>query len=192
MKRLLLFLSAMLSAQQSIDTPPLAHVLDGEGLLRRIHGLAGNFVAGLPGAALLAYSNDGDIEWRLETGRLSATRGEVTAVYATTATRAIFRGTAALLPEFTELLSFDGTGIHQSSEKSNSQLAGRTVLWNDGKLQIFQEDGTLEEIDCPVEPERMTAAAANWAHLVIEHRPHLLRLTAGRVELFVLPERRRE
>ena len=38
----------------------------------------------------------------------------------------------------------------------------------------------------------MTAAAANWARLAINNRPHLLRLTPGRVELFVLPQRSRE
>jgi hypothetical protein len=98
----------------------------------------------------------------------------------------------AVLPDSNEFLTFDGTVIHQTSEDHNLQLAGRKVLWNDGKLQIFQADGALEEIDCPVEPERMTAAAAHWAHLTIGGRPHLLRLTPGRVELFVLPERRRE
>ena len=192
MKRLFILLSAVLSAQQAIDAPPLAHVLDGEGLLTPIHGLAGNFVSGRPGPVLLAYSNDGDIEWRLEAGRLSATRGDVTAVYATPATNAIFRGAVAVLPEFAEFLIFDGEDVHQTSDKSTLQLAGRTVLWKDGKLRIFQEDGALEEVECPVEPERMTAAAAHWAHLVIKNRPHLLRLTSGRVELFILPERLRE
>jgi hypothetical protein len=46
MKRILLFLSVALSAQQAIDAPPIAQVLDAEGLLTPIHGLAGNFIAG--------------------------------------------------------------------------------------------------------------------------------------------------
>jgi len=192
MKRILLVLSTVLSAQQAIDAPPLAHVLNSDGLLMPIHGIAGNFVPGRAGMALLAYSNDGDIEWRLEAGRLSATREEQTAVYVTTATTAIFRGDTAYLPETKDYIKFDGQMFHHSSEKSNLQLAGRKVFWKDGRLQIFQADGAMEEIACPLEPERMTAAAANWAHLVIEGRAHLLRLTPGRVELFVLPERRGE
>ena len=43
MKRLIFFLSLILSAQQAIDSPPLAHVLDSAGRLTPIHGLAGNF-----------------------------------------------------------------------------------------------------------------------------------------------------
>ena len=192
MKRLLLVLSVVLSAQPAIDAPPLAHVLDADGLLTPIHGLAGNFISGQPGPALLAYSNDGDIEWRLEPGRLSATRDGRTVVFATAATRAVFRGAVASLPDSNEALRLAGDLLVFSSEELTSQLAGRVIIWRDGKLRIFQLDGTLEEIECLHEPESMTAAAANWARLVINKRPHLLRLTPGRVELFVLPQRSRE
>jgi len=192
MKRLLLVLAAVLSAQHAIDAPPLAHVLDADGLLTPIHGLAGNFLPGRPGPALLAYSNDGQIEWRLEPGRLSATRDGRTAVYATAATSAIFRGAVAVLPASNETLRLAGDLLVFSSEELQSQLAGRVIIWRDGKLRIFQLDGALEEIDCLQEPESMTAAAANWARLVINRRPHLLRLTPGRVALFVLPQRSRE
>jgi hypothetical protein len=217
----LFVLSVVLSAQQAIDAPPLAHVLDGEGALTPIHGLAGNFVSGRPGVALLAYSNDGDIEWRLEPGRLSATRGGHTAVFATTATRAVFRGEMAVLAGPNETLRLVGDSLvfatepltagqargrerqkpeafgarvsgQVTGEEPAGRIAGRAIRWLEGMLRIVQMDGAVEEIACPVEPEHITAASANWAHLVIDGRPHLLRLTAGRVELFVLPQRRRE
>jgi|GEM_PF-1617545 len=191
MKRTLLFLSAILSAQHSIDAPPLAHVLDADGWLTPIHGLAGNFLNGRPGPFLLAYSNDGDIEWRLEPGRLSATRDGRTAFIATTATHAQFRGDIAMLPESGETLRLNGDSLILS-EGSSLRLAGRVIEWLDGRLRIFQSDGAFEEVACLQEPERMTAAAANWAHVVIGGHPHLLRLTKGRVELFVLPVRSRE
>ena len=192
MKRLLLVFSVALSAQQAIDAPPLAHIVDANGRLTLIHGLAGNFLSGPPGPALLAYSNDGDIEWRLEPGRLSATRDGRTANFATAATRAVFRGDMAVLPASNETLRLAGDLLVFSSEEQISQLAGRVITWRDGKLRIFQLDGAVEEIECLQEPESMTAAAANWARLVIDNRPHLLRLTPGRVELFVLPQRSRE
>ncbi|MCC6537816.1 MAG: hypothetical protein IT162_09720 [Bryobacterales bacterium] len=192
MKRILLALSAVLSAQHTLDSPPLAHVLDADGRLTAVHGLGGNFIAGRPGPALLAYSNDGDIEWRLEAGRLSATRAGMTAVFATTATHANFRGEFAALPESKETLRLVGDSIVDSSDEPHSQLAGRLVRWQDGKLRIFQPDGTGEEIECPKEPDTMTAAAADWAHLTIGDRPYLLRMTRGRVQLFVLPQRSRE
>jgi hypothetical protein len=187
MKRLVVLFSLILSGQ--VDSPPLAHVLDGEGRLTPIHGLAGNFIAGRPEAspALLAYSNDGAIEWRLERGRLSATRNGVTAVFATEATRAVFRGDFAVLPESNESLRLAGDTLVFSSEEPPSQLAGRLITWVDGKLRIFQVDGSVEETVCPQEPDSLSAAAAHWAHVVIAGRAHLLRLTAGRVELFVLP-----
>ena len=191
MKRFIFFLSVILSAQQAIDSPPLAHVLDSAGLLTPIHGLAGNFLSGPPGPELLAYSNDGDIEWRLEPGRLSATRNGRATVFPTAATRASFRGDVATLPESNESLRLTGDSL-ESAKPQTPKFAGRWIEWRDGKLQILQSDGAFEEIACPQEPESMTAAAANWAHLVINSRPHLLRLTPGRVALFVLPERRRE
>ncbi|MFN0103463.1 MAG: hypothetical protein ACKV2U_15400 [Bryobacteraceae bacterium] len=192
MKPLLLFLSAVLSAQHSLDAPTLAHVLDADGQLTPILGLAGNFVPGRPGPALLAYSNDGDIEWRLEPGRLSATRDGRTAWFATPATRAFFRGAFAIFPDTNEILRLDGDLFVNSSDKPNLQLAGRAITWHDGKLRIFQPDGTEEEIACPQEPESITAAAAGWAHLIVNRRSHLLRLTSGRAQLYVLPQRRRE
>ena len=196
MKQLLLVLSAALSAalsaQPAVDAPPLAQVIDADGWLTPIHGLAGNFLSGRPGPALLAYSNDGDIEWRLEPGRLSATRNGRTANFATAATRAVFRGDMAVLPDSNETFRLAGDLLVFSSEEQSSQLAGRVINWRDGKLRIFQLDGTMEEIECLQKPESMTAAAANWARLVISNRQHLLRLTPGRVELFVLPQRSRE
>jgi len=192
MKRFLLVLSAVLAAQPALDAPPLAHILDAEGFLTPIHGIAGNFVAGEPGPALLAYSNDGQIEWRLEPGRLSATRGGVTATFPTTATLANFRGEFAVLPESNETLRLAGDEINYSSEEPQAQLAGRLIVWRDGKLQILQPDGSEEEVECPREPAHMTAAAADWAHLTVHGRPHLLRLTSGRTALFVFPRRHRE
>lgn len=192
MKRLVLFLSAILSAQQSIDAPPLAHVLNADGLLTPIFGLAGNFVAGRSSQFLLAYSNDGDIEWRLEPGRLSATRGGRTAVFATTASRAIFRGDAAVLPESGEILRLDGESFVRTSEEPAKLVAGRSIRWEDGMLRITQPNGAVEELPCPVEPDELTAAASDWVHVTVDGRAHLLRLTAGRAALFVLPLRRRE
>lgn len=192
MKRLVFFLSAILSAQSALDAPPLAHVLDAGGLLTPVLGLAGNFVAGRPGPALLAYSNDGDIEWRLEPGRLSATRDGRSAVFATAAVRAVFRGEFAVLPESNEILRLDGDLLVSSSEAPAARLAGRIVAWREGRLHITQPDGSEEEAECLQEPSQMTAAAAGWAHLLIADRPHLLRLTPGRVQLFVLPQRSRE
>lgn len=192
MKRILLFLSSVLSAQQALDAPPLAHVLDADGHLTAIYGLAGNFIAGPSGPLLLAYSSDGEVEWRLEPGRLSATRAGSTAVFATIATRATFNGEFAVLPESNETVRLVGDSIVITSEDINSQVVGRAVRWQAGKLQIFHIDGTTEEIDCLQEPDAITAAAAEWAHLRIGNRSHLLRLTPGRAQLFVLPERRQE
>ncbi|MBL8240339.1 MAG: hypothetical protein JNM66_23160 [Bryobacterales bacterium] len=192
MKCLLLVLSVALSAQPTLHSPPLAHVLDGEGRLTAIYGLAGNFIHGRPGPALLAYANDGDIEWRLEPGRLSATRDGRTAVYATVATSATFHGEFAVLPESKETLRLVGESLVDSSDETPSQLAGRAARWQAGKLRIFQRDGSEDEIDCPQEPDAMSAASADWAFVSINRRPYLLRLTHGRVQLFVLPQRSRE
>ena len=192
MTRLLLVFSVTLCAQQALDAPPLAHVLDAEGRLIPIHGLAGNFVAGHPGVALLAYSNDGDIEWRLEAGRLAATRAGRTAVIVTTASHATFHGEFAVLSESRETLRLAGESIVDSSDDPPSLIAGRAITWEAGTLRIVQTDGTAEEVPCVDEPGTITAAAADWAHLTIRNRPHLLRLTPGRVQLFVLPQRRRE
>ena len=193
MKRLLLLVSVLVSAQPAVEMPVVAQVLDEEGFLTPIHGLAGNFVAGrrAPGPALLAYSNDGEIEWRLEPGRLMAIRDGAMAAVTTTAIRAIFRGDGAVLPESNETWRLVGDTLVLSSDEPFAQLAGRVVTWRDGKLRVFQRDGSVEEAECLQEPDSMTAAAANWAHVVIAGRAHLLRLTAGRVELFALPRRGR-
>jgi hypothetical protein len=193
MRVLLLLLPVLLSAQSALEAPVLAQVLDDEGFLTPVHGLAGNFVAGrrAPGPALLAYSNDGEIEWRLEPGRLIAIRDGAMATVPTTATRAIFRGDRAVLPESNETWRLAGDTFVYSSDEPLAQLAGRVITWRDGKLRIFQRDGAEEDVDCPQEPDRMTAAAANWAHVSIAGRAHLLRLTPGKVELFVLPRRGR-
>ena len=194
MKRLILLCSLLLPAQSALEAPVLAQVLDAEGFLTPVHGTAGNFVAGrrAPGPALLAYSNDGVIEWRLEPGRLIAIRDGAMATVTTTATRAIFRGDRAVLPESNETWRLAGDTFVYSSDEPLAQLAGRVITWRDGKLRIFQKDGAEEEVECLQEPESMTAAASNWAHVVIAGRAHLLRLTPGRVELFVLPRRGRE
>lgn len=192
MKRCLLLLSAILSAQTSLQAPPLARVLDAEGLLTPVFGLAGNFVSGLPGPALLAYSYDGDVEWRLEPGRLSATRDGRTALFATDATSAAFHGAFATLPESGQTLRYNGDTLALFFEEPDTRIAGRAIRWKDGKLLIVQADGAVEEVACSDEPGTMTAAAADWIHLSLRGQSHLLRLTPGRVELFVLPQRRRE
>lgn len=193
MKHLAFLFSAVVLAQSALEAPVLAQVLDEDGFLTPIHGLAGNFVAGrrATGPALLAYSNDGEIEWRLEPGRLIAIRDGATATVATTAKRAIFRGDRAVLPESNETWRLAGDMFVYSSDEPLSQLAGRVVTWRDGKLRIFQRDGAEEEVECLQEPDSLTAAAAEWAHVVIAGRAHLLRLKPGRVELFVLPQRGR-
>lgn len=192
MIQLLFLLSTALAAQEALAPLPLAQVLDANGDLTPIFGLAGNFVPGKPGQVLLAYSNDGLIEWRLEPGRVSATREGRTTVFPVTANRAIFRGNVAILPESNETLHLVGDSLLPSSEEPNLQLAGRVIEWHDGKLQIFQPDGSRDAVDCPRQPDLMTAAAADWAHLTIAGQSHMLRLTPGRVELFVLPLRRRD
>ncbi|MBI2685955.1 MAG: hypothetical protein HYX27_06545 [Acidobacteria bacterium] len=176
MKTLILLLAAL-------DAPPLAFVLDQAGQLTPIYGVAGNFIPGRPGPSLLAYSNDGEIEWRLEPGRLTATRASRTYAFPTAATRANFRGSTAYLPNET---------IRLDDEPESQLLAGRAITWSEGKLRITQPGGSQEELTLPYEPERMSAAAANWAYLIVNGRAHLLRLTPGRVELFVLPQRSRE
>jgi len=191
MKRLLLLFPVVLFAQSGLDSPPLAHVLDQDGKLTPIYGLAGNFIAGEPGAPLLAYSNDGELEWRLEPGRLTVRRQERTTVFPTEAVRAVFRGATVRFPDSNETFRLVGDSLVPSSGEPLPQLAGRTIVWVDGKLRIFQADGTAEEVDCEREPESWTAAAAGWAHLTIAGRPHLLRLTGGRTRLYVLPQRRR-
>jgi hypothetical protein len=191
MKRLLILLPAVLAAQSALDSPPLAHVLDAAGQLTPVYGLAGNFIAGEPGPALLAYSNDGELEWRLEPGRLTVRRQGRTTVFPTEAVRAVIRGTAVQFPDTNETFRLDGDSLVPSSEEPPSQLAGRTIAWMDGKLRIFQADGSVEEVNCEREPESWTAAAADWARLTIDGRPYLLRLTAGRTRLYVLPQRRR-
>lgn len=193
MMRVLWLFSLLAAAQPAVESPVVAQVLDEEGFLTPVHGLAGNFVAGrrAPGPVLLAYSNDGEIEWRLEPGRLIAIRDGAMATVTTTATRAIFRGDRAVLPESNEAWRLVGDTFVSSSDEPLAPLAGRVVTWRDGKLRVFQRDGAVEEVECLQEPDSMTAAAANWAHVVIAGRAHLLRLTPGRVELFALPRRGR-
>ncbi len=190
MTRLLLLLSVAVSAQQVLDLPPLAHVLDGEGRLTAVYGLAGNFVPGAPGETLLAYANDGEYEWRLAAGELVVTHEGQTARRATEATRAEFRGAFAVLGEERETLRLEGGElVAAEAAPAALSLAGRTVVWADGQLRITQADGSEETAECPVEPEAMTAAAADWVRLTVGGRPHLLRVTPGRVALYVLPKR---
>lgn len=182
MKRIGFIFALALSAQSSIEAPALARVLD-DGRLTPVYGLAGNFVRGESGAALLAYSFDGVIEWRLETGRVSANG----AVLATTETEAVFRGATATFPRTGEVWRYDGETIVRADAPSQT-IAGRQIDWRDGKLFVTQSDGAIEVLDCPDEPASITAAGAGWAHW----RGHLLRLTPGRVAIYVLPQRRRE
>lgn len=192
MIRLALVLSAVVSAQQAVAPPAIATILDSAGRLTPIFGLAGNFIPGGPGTALLAYSFDGDIEWRLKPGLLSATRAGRTSVYPTDASGAIFRADTAVLTPSRGTIRLEGDLLVSSSDEPNSQLAGRTLVWDNGKLRIFQPDGTVEETACPLQPETMTAAGPDWVHLVIRSRPYLLRVAPGRVGLFSLPLRRPE
>lgn len=192
MKLLLFFLCLALGAQELLEVPPLAYLRDWEGRLSPIYGLAGNFVHGPAGAEVLAYSNDGDIEWRLEPGRLVAQRDAREAFYPTEATAAEFRGDTALLRETGELLRLEGeTLVAASAAAQPSTVAGRVVTWSEGRLTVRQADGAETVVDCPGEPSEITAAAANWARLTVGRQTYLLRLDAGRVELFVLPARRR-
>ena len=182
MRKIGLVFAVAVCAQSSIDAPALARVLDG-GRLTAVYGLAGNFVRGENGAALLAYSFDGAIEWRLEPGRVSANG----ATMAVTETEAVFRGSTVTFPRTGEVLRYDGESI-RPADSASPAIAGRIIEWRDGKLFVTQPSGDVESVDCLNEPAGMTAAEAHWAHWP----GHLLRLTPGRVALYVLPERRRE
>lgn len=182
MKRLVWAIVLTACAQTRIEAPALARVLD-DGRLTPIYGLAGNFVRGESGSELLAYSFDGEIEWRLEAGRVTANG----AVLALTETEAIFRGATVTFPRTGEVWRYDGETIVRA-EAPSPLIAGRHIEWRDGKLFVTQSDGGVESVDYPDAPPAITAAGADWAHW----RGHLLRLAKGRVELFVLPERRRE
>ena len=190
MMRLLLLLSVAVCAQQVLDVPALAHVLDGDGRLTAVYGLAGNFVPGVPGETLLAYANDGEYEWRLAAGEVTVTHEGQTARRATEATRAEFRGAYAVLGEERETLRLEGGELVAAEEAPAAlSLAGRTILWAEGQLRVTQADGSEEPVDCPLEPEGMTAAGAEWARLTLAGRPYLLRVTPGRVGLYLLPKR---
>jgi hypothetical protein len=182
MKRLLCLIAAVVGAQPSVEAPVLARVLDG-GRLTPVFGLAGNFVRGEGGAALLAYSFDGLLEWRLEPGRVSANGAGM----ATTETEASFRGDTVTFPRTGDVWRYDGEAIVRA-DASKSTIAGRVIEWRGGKLFVTQPGGAVESIECAEEPDSITAAAAEWAHW----RGHLLRLSEGRVALYVLPQRRRE
>lgn len=182
MKRLVYLFAVAVCAQSSIDAPALARVLD-DGRLTPVYGLAGNFVRGESGAALLAYSFDGFLEWRLEPGRVSA-NGVVMAV---AETEAMFRGDTVSFPRTGEVWRYAGEAFVRA-ETATPFVSGRLIEWRDGKLFVTQSDGAVESVDCPEEPDSMTAAGADWAHW----RGHLLRLSPGRVALYVLPQRRRE
>lgn len=182
MKKSSLLFAIAVCAQSSIDAPALARVLD-DGRLTPVYGLAGNFVRGESGAALLAYSFDGLLEWRLEPGRLSVNG----AVMAVSETEAVFRGDTATFPRTGEVWRYDGETFVRA-DAAPSTIAGRQIEWRDGKLFVTQSDGAVESVDCAEEPGSITAAGANWAHW----RGHLLRLSKGRVGLYALPQRRRE
>ena len=182
MKRITLVFAIAVCAQSSIEAPALARVLD-DGRLTPVYGLAGNFVRGDAGTPLLGYSFDGTTEWRLEPGRVSANG----AILAVTETEAVFRGATVTLPRTGEVWRYDGEAIVRA-ESAASTIAGRLIEWRDRELLVTQADGAVETIQCPDQPAAMTAAGADWAHWP----GHLLRLTAGRVTLYVLPERRRE
>ncbi len=187
MHRLFFLFASVLAAQPALDAPSLAIVLDPAGRLTPIRGLAGNFLPGSPGPALLAYSNDGAIEWRLEEGFLTATTPHSSASYPTPAPDAIFRGPYALLPGRPGALHFDGAEIHHVDDVPPPLIAGRHIEWLDGVLSVTHPSGLREDLECPAEPSRLTAAAADWVHLSIGSQPHLLRLSQGRLALFVLP-----
>jgi hypothetical protein len=187
--RLLLLFSVALHAQSSIDAPPLAQVLDANGRLTRVFGVAGSFVRGEPdAAAYLAYSFDGVIEWRLEEGRVTVSENGKTFVLPTTETTARFRGRTVDLGA-SGSYRFDGEQW-QPVESPERAILGTGIEYRDRVLVVRHGDGTEEQVSCPREPESMTAAGAAWVSLRIGGQAYLLRVTKGRVKLYLLPERR--
>lgn len=192
MKCLLLLLPLTVWPQSRIDAPPLLTVLDADSRLTAVYGVAGSFIPGEPAEALLAYSNDGQIEWRLAPGRLSATRNGQTVAIETSKTSAIFRGATACFPEGGVCFRLESGDLTEvSSDGQPTQLAGRSLTWQDGRLRLFQPDGQIEEIPLETEPVNITAAAAEWLHLRTANGSHLLRITPGRAKLYDLPAARR-
>lgn len=182
MRTALLWIAGLLS----VEAPPLAVVLDSTSYrLTRVYGLAGNFVRGEAGEELLAYSFDGEIEWRLEPGRLVARRGGIEAILATQSETAVFRGATARLADG-RIVALDEDRL-VDVEVLSHRIAGRAIAWSGGELIVTQPDGTEERIPCATEPAGLTAAGPDWAHF----EGRLLRLTAGRVALYHLPERSR-
>jgi hypothetical protein len=186
MRTLLWLCCVAMGAQEIGHAPALARVLDREGRLTAVYGLAGNFAAGEPGEALLAYANDGEYEWRLAEGLLSVTHAGRTVTSATAAMAAEFRGAYAVLEG--QAVRLEGEAIVPAAEAPAPE---RTIAWAEGWLMVRQADGTEERVECAREPGAWRAAAADWAHARIDGQSYLLRLTPGRVALYVLPERRR-
>ena len=186
MRTLLWLFCLAVGAQEIGQAPALARVLDREGRLTAVYGLAGNFAAGAPGEALLEYANDGEYEWRLAEGSLSVTHAGRTVTMSTGATAAEFRGAYAVLDG--AVVRLDGEALVPAAE---APAPARTIAWAEGWLTVRQADGTEERVECAREPGAWRAAAAEWVHTRIDGQSYLLRLTPGRVALFVLPERRR-
>ncbi|MBM3782946.1 MAG: hypothetical protein FJW30_01235 [Acidobacteria bacterium] len=179
------FTALLLAGLFGVEAPPVAVVLDG-GQLTRVYGLAGNFLRGESGERLLAYSFDGEIEWRLEPGRLLVRHGAVQDVLAVQAESAVFRGRTATLPD-SRAVAWNGERIVEAKE-AGLLIAGRAIEWRAGSLTVTQPDGTAESVDCPNPPGSLTAAGQDWAHF----DGHLLRLTPNRVTLYILPARSRQ
>lgn len=197
LKIFFLALSLAAVAQTALDAPPLALLLSN-GRLTPVFGVAGTFITGEPGSALLSYSFDGEIEWRLEEGRITASQANVTAVYATTEASATFRGDKAILGESGLVLQMKEGVIEELDREffdgRADHIAHRTIGWADGKLHIIQNDGSKEEVDCPDQPSGMTAGSADWVHLTFQRpgRDALLLLSRGRAAIFRLPRRNAE
>lgn len=180
------FISAFLAAQSVVDIPPIAQLLNSESRLISVYGLPANFVTGTPGIKLLAYSNDGSIEWRLEAGRLTVSAEGKTAAFPTQSLHAEFRGRTAFLPDSREIVRFNGDTLEPHSA-AQSTISGRGIEWSNGRLRVRQGDGSSEEVGCPIEPQEITAAAADWASVLIAGHPYLLDIRPGRVRLYFIP-----
>lgn len=192
MKTILWLASALLSAQSSVEIPPLAQVLDAQGRLTPIFGLPGNFYAGPPGVSLLSYSNDGAAEWKLEPGAVSITTAGKTTTLPTSARHAIFRGPSAIFNDLGDSLHFNGENLVRGSGQMETRIAGRSITWEAGRLRVVQPDGSPEEVACPQEPGEMTAAGGDWVHIIIGGESYLLHLRQERAQLYTLPRGRQE
>lgn len=178
------------------EAPTLARILDREGRLREIRGVAGAFVPGTAGEPLLAFSDDGRYQWRLAPGRLICSAADGERELPTDAEDALFRGdTARLLPS-RELVRCDAFHLRQATDFDESRIGSRQVAWSDGMLRVSEagaaEEATEAAIVFSPPPQRMTAAGPDWMHVETDHGAYLVRLTSGRIAAYRLPEETRQ